>query len=125
MESEELRKYFEETRSRLSFYIKHEAKRKFVGESYNYIIKIPILIFWIVTLVTTFIVFTVELIVAGVLWNLAPVIYGDLLLGFSIAVIFGLLVGQLFRSKASKKIHDQIAEILKFKKFNEEENSNS
>lgn len=64
---------------------------------------------------------TVELIIAGVLLGDQPIIYGELLLGFSVAASIGLIVGKLYSRKVSMKIHAQISEILKFKPYKSEE----
>ncbi len=119
MDSEEDKNYLKDAKSKLSFIIKNEVKRKFVGETYSYLIKIPDITFWLTAIVSTFAVLTIELILAGVLLGNETVVYGELLLGFSIAAIIGLIVGKIYSGKVSKKIHAQIAEILKHKGFNE------
>jgi len=120
MESKNIKNFIEETKSKLSFIIKNEVKRKFVGETYSYLIKIPEITFWLVAIVSIFAVLTVELILAGVLLGNEIVNYDELLLGFGVAAILGLINGKLYSRKVSKKIHAQIAEILKHKSFPEE-----
>ena len=120
MESKEVKEYLKEAKSKLSFIIKNEVKRKFVGETYSYLIRIPEITFWLVALVTLFAVLTIELLLAGVLIGNETIIYGELLLGFSVAAFIGLVVGKLYSQRVSKKIHAQIGEILKHKGFKEE-----
>ncbi len=120
MESKEVKEYLKEAKSKLSFIIKNEVKRKFVGETYSYLIRIPEITFWLVALVTLFAVLTIELLLAGVLIGNETIIYGELLLGFSVAAFIGLVVGKLYSQRVSKKIHAQIGEILKHKGFKED-----
>ena len=120
MEQEQIKNFIEEAKSKLSFIIKNEVKRKFVGETYSYLIKIPEITFWLVAIVTIFVVLTIELILAGVLLGNEVVNYDELLLGFSVAAVLGMINGKLYSRKVSKKIHAQIAEILKHKSFKEE-----
>jgi len=120
MESKEIKEYLKEAKSKLKFIIKNEVKRKFVGETYSYLIKIPQIAFWLVAIVSIFAVLTIELIIAGVVLANDPVQYNHLLLGFGIAAILGMVNGNFYRRKLSKKIHDQIAETLKHKEYKEE-----
>ncbi len=120
MESKEVKNYLEEAKSKLGFFIKNEVKRKFVGETYSYLIRIPEITFWLVAIVTLFAVLTLELLLVGVLMGNETIIYGELLLGFSVAAFIGLVVGKLYSQRVSKKIHAQIGEILKHKGFKEE-----
>ncbi len=120
MEQEQIKNFIDEAKSKLSFIIKNEVKRKFVGETYSYLIKIPEITFWLVAIVTIFAVLTIELILAGVLLGNEIVNYDELLLGFSVAAVLGVIIGKLYSRKVSKKIHAQIAEILKHKSFKEE-----
>ena len=120
MEQEKIKNFIEEAKSKLNFIIKNEVKRKFVGETYSYLIKIPEITFWLVAIVTIFAVLTIELILAGVLLGNEIVNYDELLLGFSVAAVLGMINGKLYSRKVSKKIHAQIAEILKHKSFKEE-----
>ncbi len=120
MESKEIKEYLKEAKSKLNFIIKNEVKRKFIGETYSYLIKIPQIAFWLVAIVSIFVVLTIELIIAGVVLANDPVQYNHLLLGFGIAAILGMVNGNFYRRKLSKKIHTQIAETLKHKGFKEE-----
>ena len=120
MEPKKVKNYFEDAKSKLSIFIKNEVKRKFVGETYSYLIKIPEIAFWLVAIVSIFAVLTIELILAGVLLGNETVSYDELLLGFSVAAILGLINGKFYSRKISKKIHAQIAEILKHKSLTEE-----
>jgi hypothetical protein len=120
MESKEIKEYLKEAKSKLNFIIKNEVKRKFVGETYSYLIKIPQIAFWLVAIVSIFAVLTIELIIAGIVLANDPVQYNHLLLGFGIAAILGMVNGNFYRRKLSKKIHDQIAETLKHKEYKEE-----
>jgi len=120
MEPEKIKNFIEEAKSKLNFIIKNEVKRKFVEETYSYLIKIPEITFWLVAVVTIFAVLTIELILAGVLLGNEIVNYDELLLGFSVAAILGVINGKLYSRKVSKKIHVQIAGILKHKSFKEE-----
>jgi hypothetical protein len=117
MDLEEIQKFFEEAKSKLYFYIKNEVKRKVIGETYNYLVKIPDVAFWIATVVTTFILLAVELVLAGLVYGQRPVIYGELLLGFAVAAGLGIITGWVYSRRVSRKIHAQIAEILKHKSY--------
>ena len=63
----------------------------------------------------------VELILAGLFMGDENIIYREFLLGFSVASAIGLIIGMLYKRKVSKKIHSQIAEILKLKAFKSED----
>ncbi len=121
MDKKEFATLLEDAREQLGFYVKEEAKRRFVGETYPYLIKIPNVIFAVVALVATFILFTLELLVAGIIMKDNAILYGDLLLGFIAALIVGVLVGRFFSAKASKRIHSQIGDVLKFKWYEEKQ----
>lgn len=113
MESKEQKSYLEKAKSKLNVFIKNEVKRKFIGETYSYLIRIPEIALWLVTIVSIFIILAIELIIAGVILNNQTVEYNELLLGFGIAAIFGFINGKLYSRKISKKINTQIAEVLK------------
>lgn len=121
MDKKEISDFFDEAKENLGFYIKEEAKRWFVGETYPYLIKIPNVVFAVVSLVATFTIFTLELILAGIFLREEPITYGDLLLGFILALLIGLIIGRFFSSKTARKIHDQIGEALKYKMYHKED----
>lgn len=116
MEKKELKSLVEEARENLGAYIKDEAKRRFIGETYPYLIKIPNLVFAIVSLISTFIILAVELLLAGIILRDHVVKYDHLLIGFVSAVIVGALIGKIFSEKSARRVHSQIGEVLKFKK---------
>ena len=121
MDSEKVKNYLEEAKSKLGLIIKTEIKRKFIGETYSYLIKIPEIAFWLVAVVSIFAVLAIELIVAGIIWPHETVHYLDLLIGFGIATFLGLINGNFYRRKLSKKIHAQIGDTLKFKSKKKQE----
>ena len=110
----------EDIKSFLSSFIKNEVKRKIVGETYTYLIKIPSVVFWISTIVSTAIILTLEILIAGIVYKDQFVRYSDVLIGFCAAVAIGLLVGKIYSSRVSKKVHSQIADILRLKPFENE-----
>lgn len=120
MDSKESKSYLKEAKSKLSYFIKNEVKKKFVGETYSYLIRIPDIVFCLISIATTFGILAIELVLAGVLLKNEPVMYGELLLGFSIATIIGIIIGKQYSRKVSKKIHSQIGEILKHKGIKED-----
>ena len=123
MEKSEFASMMEDAKEQFGFYIKEEARRKFIGEAYPYLIRIPGVVFGITALLSTFAIFTLELIIAGVVLGEQPVLYRELLVGFGIALLIGIAVGKYVSSKASTKIHKHIGEVLKFKWYRKEENS--
>ena len=115
MDSEKVKNYIDEAKTKLNFIIKNEIKRKFIGETYSYLIKIPEIAFWLVAIVSLFAVLMIELIVAGIVWPNEVIHYKELLMGFGIAAFLGLINGNFYRRKLSKKIHAQIGDTLKYK----------
>ena len=121
MELDEIQKFFEEAKSRLYFFIKNEVKRKIIGETYPYLVKIPDVAFWMAAIVTTFAMLAIELVLAGIFYSQNAVVYGELLLGFGIAVGMGLVFGFIYSRRVSKMVHSQISDVLKHKTYTPEE----